>query len=104
MALFLPIWYQYEPKLITMQIEVITKQDLSDFKEQIISELSNLLAGRNDQKEWLKSSDVRKMLNISPGTLQNLRINGQLPYTKIGGTIFYSGSDVNTMLTKSKSH
>ncbi len=103
MAQFLPNLYQFAPKLITMQIEVITKQDLSDFKDQIISEISTLFVGQNTQKEWLKSSDVRKMLNISPGTLQNLRINGQLPFTKIGGTIFYSGSDVNTMLTKSKS-
>jgi hypothetical protein len=41
--------------------------------------------GQGQSKQWLKSVDVRKMLNISPGTLQNLRINGTLRYTKIGG-------------------
>jgi len=31
-------------------------------------------------------------------TLQNLRINGKLKYTKVGGTIFYRWEDVEEML------
>ncbi|MFZ2284508.1 MAG: helix-turn-helix domain-containing protein, partial [Lutibacter sp.] len=31
----------------------------------------------------------KKLLGISTGTLQNLRINGTLPYTKMGGVIYY---------------
>jgi hypothetical protein len=29
------------------------------------------------------------MFNISAGTLQNMRINGTLPYSKVGTTILY---------------
>jgi hypothetical protein len=45
-------------------------------------------SGYKPEKKWLKSSEVKKMLGISPGTLQNLRINGMLPFTKIGGLSF----------------
>ena len=34
------------------------------------------------------------MLRISPGTLQNLRVNGTLAYTKIGGIIYYKYEDI----------
>ena len=55
-----------------MMLEFITKSDLENFKSDIIKEVANLLNGKQENKKWLKSADVRKMLNISPGTLQNL--------------------------------
>ena len=54
------------------------------------------------KKKWLKSNEVRKLLNISPGTLQNLRINGTLSYTKIGGIIYYAYSDLMKVLEQNK--
>lgn len=86
----------------SMNIELLTKKDLHEMKEEILSELTNLLKGKTEQKEWLKSSDVRKLLNISSGTLQHLRVTGVLPYTKIGGSIFYAHSDVMEVLRKNK--
>ena len=85
-----------------MLLEFITKSDLLDFKKEIISELNNLLTDKPQNNKWLKSADVRKMLNISPGTLQNLRVNGVLPYTKIGGTVFYDQDDVLKVLNGNK--
>ena len=58
-----------------MTFEVITKDDLKTLKQEIITELKTILGSQTEQKKWLKSADVREMLNISPGTLQNLRIN-----------------------------
>lgn len=49
-------------------------------------------------KKWLKSIEVRKLLNISPGTLQNLRINGTLRFTKIGGMLYYKLEDIHKLL------
>ena len=40
------------------------------------------------RKDVLKSKDVRDMLGISAGTLQTLRINGTLAWSKIGGTYY----------------
>lgn len=86
-----------------MLLEFITKSDLLDFKKEIISELNNLLTDKPQNNKWLKSADVRKMLNISPGTLQNLRVSRVLPFTKIGGTVFYDYNDVMKVMQKNKS-
>ncbi len=53
-------------------------------------------------KKWLRSTEVRKLLGISPGTLQNLRINSTLPFTKIGGVIYYDSQDINEMLSSNR--
>jgi hypothetical protein len=37
-------------------------------------------------------------LGISAGTLQNLRINGTLTPSKVGGTHFYKRSDIQKLL------
>lgn len=68
-----------------MPIEIITKEDLQQFKSELIEELLKIIKPDQAQaKQWLKSQDVRKLLNISPGTLQNLRINGTLRFTQVG--------------------
>jgi hypothetical protein len=83
-------------------IELISKDDLEQFKSELFAELRRM--GIRSQgpaiqnKEWIKSYEVRKLLNISPGTLQNLRINGTLHYTKIGGILYYKTEDINKLL------
>ena len=73
-----------------MAHEIITIEDLQKFRLQLLEDLKALVQQPNpSQKEWLKSSEVRKMLGISHGTLQNLRIKGALPYQKLGGIMFY---------------
>jgi hypothetical protein len=81
------------------QIEVITKEDLQQFKDELINEIRLITKPDQPQsKEWLRSSDVRKMLNISPGTLQNLRINGTLRFTWVGSIMFYKYEDIHRLL------
>lgn len=84
-----------------MKIDLITKEDLADFKIQLTEEIKALLQPqKNMQKKWLRSVEVRKMLNISPGTLQNLRINGLLPFTKVGSIAYYEITDIEKMMQK----
>ncbi|RZJ71729.1 helix-turn-helix domain-containing protein [Flavobacterium sp.] len=86
-----------------MAIEVITREDLYEFRNILLEEIRTLLEGRNNpQQKWIKSPDVRKIFNISRGTLQNLRLNGTLPYTKIGGIIYYDVNEVELLLSKNK--
>lgn len=54
--------------------------------------------GSGEARQWLKSNQVRKMLNISPGTLQNLRINGTLRYTKVGSILYYKAEDIDKLM------
>ena len=86
-----------------MAIEVITKEDLHEFRNLLLSDLEKIIHSKPaKQKQWLKSSEVRQMLKISPGTLQNLRINGTISFTKIGGTIFYNYEDLEAMIESNK--
>ena len=82
-----------------MAQEIITLQDLQAFRLQLLSDLKDLLASQTQhENDWLRSVDVRKLLKISHGTLQNLRVNGTLPYKKIGGIIYYKLADINNLL------
>lgn len=86
-----------------MAVEIITREDLNEFRSLLLSDLKEIVnAKEKQQKQWLKSSEVRKLLNISPGTLQNLRINGTLTYTKIGGIMYYDNSDIDKLLNGNK--
>ena len=86
-----------------MAIAIITKEDLQQFKIELLESIENLLQGKKaEEKLWLRTSEVRKLLNISSGTLQNLRINGTLRYSKIGGVLFYNYKDIEKLLTSFK--
>ena len=82
-----------------MNVELITRQDLREFKNDLLNEVKQIIQlGQGQSKQWLKSVEVRKLLNISPGTLQNLRINGTLRYSKIGGMMYYKLEDIHKLL------
>jgi hypothetical protein len=87
-----------------MAATIITTEDLYEFKIDLLQEIQKMLqsAEPSNNKKWLKSKEVIKLLNISPGTLQNLRINGTLSYTKIGGTIYYDSADIEKCLNTNK--
>ena len=86
-----------------MAIEVITREDLNEFRTLLLSDLNAIINSKpQQQKQWLKSSEVRKLLNISAGTLQNLRVNGTITYTKIGGILYYASNDLEKVLENNK--
>jgi hypothetical protein len=84
-----------------MVIDLITREDLNEFRNLLLNDLKQLIRPQfqsQQAKQWLKSYEVRKMLNISAGTLQNLRINGTLAFTKIGGLMYYKYSDIEKIM------
>ena len=86
-----------------MAIQIITSEDLNEFRSLLLKDLKEIiLASPQQSKQWLKSKEVRKLLNISTGTLQNLRINGTLTYTKVGGIMYYDNSDIEKLLNSNK--
>lgn len=91
-------------KSAIMPASVITPDDLQTFKKELLEDIKKLVSQRNDisDRKWLKSHEVRKLLALSPGTLQHLRIKGILPFTKIGGIIYYNYDDIKKMLEGSK--
>jgi hypothetical protein len=85
-----------------MPAQIITSDDLREFKLELLDEIRVIIREQksNTSKQWLKSVEVRKLLNISSGTLQTLRINGTLPFTKIGGTNYYNATDIEILLSQ----
>ncbi len=67
--------------------QVVTKRDLLNFGNALLHEIQSGKPAAEEPAQWLKSSEVRKLLKISPGTLQNLRINGTLNFNRIGGIL-----------------
>src|ERR1051325_3420028 len=84
--------------------QLITIADLKEFKNQLIDELLLALKSQANQspKRWLKSHEVRRLLKISPGTLQTLKSNGVIPYTKVGGIHFFDYEDIQKVLQSGK--
>ena len=83
-----------------MAAEIITVDDLQQFKQELLTEIAKLFQERSPapEKRWLKSYEVRKLLGISHGKLQKLRDEGELPFTRIGGVLFYDYEDIDRMI------
>lgn len=52
----------------------------------------------NDLDDWLDNQDVMQALHISCRTLQTLRSNGTLPYSRINNKIYYRRQDIEKIL------
>jgi len=83
-----------------MAAEIITKEDLQEFGKNLLNQIRGLLGqSAEEPKKWLKTYQVKNLLKISDNTLQTLRDNGTLPFTKIGGILYYNNEDINKMLS-----
>lgn len=89
-----------------MAATIITTEDLLEFKHELVDQIKELFDSQVSfkKKKWLKSPEVRELLSISPGTLQNLRINGTLPYSKVGGIIFYDFEEIQKVMQENRIH
>lgn len=86
-----------------MAVNILTKEDLQEFKEELFEKLNHLQPTDPTQpRRWLRSYEVRNMLNVSTGTLQTLRINGTLHPKKIGGIHFYDNEEITKLLKSAK--
>ncbi|MGM9737002.1 MAG: helix-turn-helix domain-containing protein [Candidatus Cryptobacteroides sp.] len=70
---------------------LISLDDLSDEQIDTLCEQAFL-------EDWIDGQEVMMKLHISPRTLQTLRSNGTIPYTKIGHKIWYLKSDIERIL------
>lgn len=105
-------WYKKMGKLLYITespqkpsgAQLVTLDDLEKFRVTLMMDIKLMLEANlgKPAKRWLKSHEVRKLLNISGGTLQTLRNNGKLPYTRIGGLIYYDAVEVDRILTDRK--
>ncbi|WP_136468530.1 helix-turn-helix domain-containing protein [Flagellimonas onchidii] len=87
-----------------MPANILTQEDLEGFKESLLDEIKEILL-KNDRitlDRWIKSNAVMNKLGISPGTLQNFRINETIPFSKLGGIIYYDEEEIHKILMDNK--
>lgn len=82
-------------------MDSITKKDLETLRLQLIADLKKLLEkpaeSKPDEKEWLRSKEVKKILSISDAALQNLRIRGVVHPVKISGLYYYKSDELKSL-------
>lgn len=49
-------------------------------------------------EDWIDNQDVMQILHISQRTLQTLRSNGILPFSRIGNKLYYRRQDIQRLL------
>ena len=87
-----------------MPAHILTAEDLEEFRKSLLEEIKEMLLQYNKITidRWVKSNIVMTKLRISPGTLQNFRINETIPDSKLGGIIYYDEEAINEILLKNK--
>lgn len=84
-------------------MNLATREDLELWKNELVQEVKDLIKGQIPQPvKWVKSPKAREILGCSSGTLQNLRQNGTLEFSKIGGTLYYSMESITKTLESNK--
>ncbi len=87
-----------------MGAEILTTDDLREFKKELLDDLKDIIKAISQQpnRQFLKSPQVKQMMGISAGTLANLRVNGTLPFSKIGGVILYDYDEIIKVIDENK--
>ncbi|MGM0569052.1 MAG: helix-turn-helix domain-containing protein [Elusimicrobiota bacterium] len=86
-----------------MSFNLIDEQKLKKIFDEIGALREELKAeivkNRNKLTEtWLDNQEVMEVLKISPRTLQSMRDSCTIPFSKVGGKIYYKASDVEKLL------
>jgi hypothetical protein len=80
--------------------EIVTKEDLRQFglllfdKINVLIQQAALVQTESSIPEWLKSKAVRKLLDISAGSVQNLRMTQKVRFKKVLGSYYYNREDL----------
>ena len=80
--------------------EIVTKEDLRQFGILLLDSVRTIIQENNREKsesvqpEWMKSKSVRKLLDISAGSVQNLRMTQKVRFKKVLGSYYYNKEDL----------
>ena len=79
------------------------------YVQALLDSNPDLVIAKSDNKkrglsEWMDNQDVMFALHVSLRTLQTLRSNGTLPYSRINKKIYYRRADIEQLLNDNYSH
>lgn len=82
--------------------QLLTKGDLEQFQNNLLHKIKEIIASNSNTSKWLKSKEVCQMLNITHRTLQTLRNNNQITFSRIGRTMYYKLDDLEKIYNNNK--
>ncbi|WP_236025472.1 DNA-binding protein [Flavobacterium geliluteum] len=86
-----------------MMSDNVTKDDLRQFGLLLLNDIRKIIdESKTDEKEsqdseWLKSRVARKLMDMSAGSLQNLRVTGKVRFKKVLGSYYYNKTDLRKL-------
>lgn len=54
------------------------------------------------EKVWLSNKEAQRYLGVGIDFFKRLRSSGQLPFSKVGSTVFYRKTDIDRLLERSR--
>lgn len=68
--------------------------------KDLITEIKEMLYDfqNNSSKNWLRTSEAAEYLGLSETQIHTLKRNGILPFTKLGGSIYFKRQDIDEVL------
>lgn len=85
-------------------MELITKEDLISFKQDLIVELRDIISKNKptEESQYLTTLEARKMLRVSVNSLVKIRNEFGLTRTQILGKFYYQKSEIQALLEQNK--
>lgn len=81
------------------QIDLITKSDLIAFQNKIMEQLKALI---QPEREFITEPELIDLFGFNKSTLAKMRMNGEIPYYKFGGKLFYKIVEVNRLINRNQ--
>lgn len=83
----------------------VTKDDLRQFGVLLLENIRNLILDYNQREkellppQWVKSKRVKTLLDISAGSVQNLRVTEKVRFKKVLGSFYYNMEDLQKLFS-----
>jgi hypothetical protein len=87
-----------------MSVEIISKEDLVEFRTQLLNDLREIIRQEKlatnaiVHKNGYKTKHVKAMLQCCANTLNSLRVKRNIRTKKIGGSLYYNPDDIRRIL------
>jgi excisionase family DNA binding protein len=82
-------------------------ENMEEFYRKLVEKMDHIDKKLDDHKKdnplsevWLDIQEACQLLKISKRTLQSYRDNGILPFSQIGGKIYFRASDIESHLNR----
>jgi hypothetical protein len=75
---------------------------ITEQQNKILTILSSDNPSNGQLGDYLSESEAKKVLGKKSTWFWNMRTSGQLTYTKVGNTVYYSRMDIIELLNKNK--